>query len=348
MPVPVQPNQSEEAVHAHTVIGWQGIRCILPPEWNLTSFSMDRNSGYLRVDAPGSAALTVQIRWLDADAQQEQGGSVHALLSGRVRKLLRRPEPPKQKPDLKSILEKMLKETAKQAKKAGAAFDSSLKSEKVEGERTSLSFSWTGAGRGQGKIWCCSVCNRIVVAQVVGLSPKDQSAMNAVASQLFATLYDHGIEGWDRWALYDLQVEVPDDFRLEEQKLLSGYLHLVFTRGAERIVVDRWGLANMTLKKFTLEEWLRNHARVNPKRMTKDEQVMGDGHVGVHLAGPLPLLERLRGMRALPRRMAQRYEGGVWLCPETNRIYAVQTLHNSRTTDLWEQVARRSRCHIEA
>lgn len=344
----MQLQSVEETTLSNTVIGWQGIRCMLPPEWNLTTFSMERDNGYLRIDAPGNGAMTVQIRWLNASTQGKRGASLHSLVTRRLRQMLKWPEPAAQKLDLKSTLETMLKETAKQAKKAGSGFESSLKSEKVEGERTSLSFSWVGAGRGQGKVWHCAICNRIVVAQVIGLSLKEQSAMNSVAAQLFATLYCHGEGGWDRWALYGLLTEVPDDFRLVEQKLLSGYLQLVFARGTERIVVDRWGLANMTLKKFTLEEWFRNNARVALKRMKKDEQVVGDGHVGICLSGILPLLERLRGMRALPGQMAHRYEGGAWLCSEMNRIYAVQTLYNSRTKDLWEQVARRTRCHIES
>jgi len=32
-----------------TLIGWQGLRFSLPPEWNITGFSMDRREGYLKV-----------------------------------------------------------------------------------------------------------------------------------------------------------------------------------------------------------------------------------------------------------------------------------------------------------
>src|SRR5262249_15999732 len=153
--------------------------------------------------------------------------TLYSALAPRFRKWLKRPEPVQPKPDLKSNLETLFKDSAKQAKKAKAAFDSSLKPEKIEGEhdeRTAINFSWTGAGRGQGKIWHCGTCNRILIAQVVGLA-KEQSEMALVASQLFATLRCHSDDDYDLWALYDLQVEIPKDFRLETQKLLSGYLH---------------------------------------------------------------------------------------------------------------------------
>src|SRR5262249_45059025 len=145
----------------------------LPPEWNVTGFSMERDSGYLRVDSPGSGTMTVQIRWTNAAKPDEGPTTGYTLLAPHVRKLFRRPPPPIPKPDLKSSLEKMLKETEKQAKKAKTAFESSIKSERTEGEndeRAAMNFSWSGVGRGQGKIWYCETCHRIVIAQVVGMA----------------------------------------------------------------------------------------------------------------------------------------------------------------------------------
>jgi len=61
-----------------------------------------------------------------------------------------------------------------------------------------MNFSWSGLGRGQGKIWHCSKCRRIVIAQVIGMA-KDGNAMAAVASQLFSSLHDHSETGYDLW-----------------------------------------------------------------------------------------------------------------------------------------------------
>ena len=333
-----------------TAVGWQGISCLLPPEWTVTGFSMERESGYLRVDAPGNSTLTVQLRWMNAANPQKGAPNLYSALAPRVRRLLRKPEPPVPKPDLKAALEKVLRETAKLAKKSKAAFESNLKPEKSEGEReerTAINFTWTGAGRGQGKIWHCAVCNRVVIAQVVGL-PKDQAAMAQIASQLFATLRDHSEDGYDRWALYDLQAEIPEDFRLESQKLLSGYLNLTFARGAERIVLERWGLANITLKKFTPAEWLRNHALTGLKRLPEDTTTAGACHPIVHYAGPLSLSGRARAFReakASLRRFPTQYEGGIWECAESNKLYAVQALLNRRSVGLWAEVVSRCVCH---
>ncbi len=332
-----------------SVIGWQGVQLILPPDWNLTGFSMDRESGYLRVDAPGNSTLTVQLRWTPAHKPETK--TLTGLLAPRVRRLLKRPEPIPPKPDLKASLEKMLKDSQKAAKKEKSKFESSLKPEKIEGEheeRTSINFTWQGAGRGQGKIWYCAKCGRLVVAQIVGLN-KDTAAMNALASTLFGTLQCHDVDGWDRWALYDYQVDVPKDFRLESQKLLSGFLMLTFVRGAEKIIVNRWGLANLTLKKFTVDEWFHAYSSVNLKRQTKIACVLDErGHEVEHYRGKLSPLSRIKALKEgkhNPFRLPFRYAGGCWFCPESNRLFTVEVWHRDKNNSLWDEVAERCACH---
>ncbi len=332
-----------------TVIGWQGIRCVLPPEWNLTSFSMERENGYIRADAPGDTALTVQIRWQDASDTERKIGTLYDVFAPKVRKLFNRPAPEQKPPDLRRLLDKVLKDAAKSAKKAGAGFESSTRPEKLEGddlERTAIPFSWLGGGRGQGKIWHCTKCNRVVVAQVIGIA-RDGGQVQSVAAGLFATLRDHSADTLDLWALYDLQVKVPVTFRLHQQQVMSGHLRLVFLRGGEMIVIDRWGLASMTLKKFKLEEWLAANVTVKLKSMEQAKVILQSGHEAKVFSGRLSLTDRLkvfRSARGLARPLAVRFEGGVWLCENENRIYTVQALTSRKTTDLWKLVADTVMC----
>jgi hypothetical protein len=329
-----------------TVVGWQGLRFVLPPEWNVAGFSMDRDNGYLRVDSPGSGTMTIQLRWMNVAKPQDK--TVYTLLSPHFRRLLRRPEPPVPEPNLRTNLEKILKETAKQAKKSKTEFKSDIKPEKTEGEddeRTAMNFAWSGDGRGQGKAWYCKTCHRLVIAQVVGMA-KERDAISAITSQLLGSLQCHAPDGFDRWALYDLQCDVPEDFRLVSQKLLSGYLHLEFMRGAERIVVDRWGLANMTLKRFTLDEWFQNNALLNLKKLAHDEVESERGHTVSRFSGRLPLFGKLRALREAKgslRRFPSGYVGGIWECE--NRIYAVQVFHHRSADTLFDEVIGRCVCH---
>ena len=339
------PQQAEKPSKREdrTLVGWQGIRCALPPDWSLTGFSMDRENGYLRIDAPSSSNLTVQIRWRNMSKPEQP--TLYHFFAPKIRKFRKLPPISVPKPNLTANLEKLLKETGKQSKKAKASFESSVKPEKTEGEngeRTSINFSWIGEGRGQGKIWYCETCHRMVITQIIGKS-KEQAQIASIASQLFASLEDHGHEGFDMWALYDLQMELPDDFQLESQKLLSGYLNLTFVRGSERIVVDRWGLANITRKKFTLQEWFQNHTLIGLKKQKRVEEKIENQEV-IRYDGSLPFFARIKAFRDAKlsvRRFPTRYSGGIWENIEENKIYAVQMLLNKKSKDLWSEVVKR-------
>ena len=94
----------DHGVTNRTVVGWQGIRFVLPPDWNVAAFSMERESGYLRVDAPGNSSVTVQIRWSDASRPETGPPNAYTLLAPMVRRWLRRPEPAVKAPSLTSNL----------------------------------------------------------------------------------------------------------------------------------------------------------------------------------------------------------------------------------------------------
>jgi hypothetical protein len=316
MPTASQTKTKTEAA-APTLIGWQGIRFTLPPDWNMTGFSMDRDDGYLKVDSPGT--MFVQVKWTDPRFKRPSNFGEWVFREWQKRRKGTKASP--KPPDLRNILESFLRQTEKQ------------------------NFSWTGGGQGQGKIWHCKVCGRVVIAQVVGTA-KDNIAN--VASQMFGSIHCHGEKGWETWALYDLVASIPSDFELKSQKLMSGYLKLEFgRRGGERISVERWGLANISLKKFTLSEWFRKTCELGAYRV-KEEDISVQEHEAVRAAGrvrsPLLLASALRDAIGTLR-PATRYDGCCWECPETNKLYAVQVWHNVKTEGLLEEVAARCECH---
>lgn len=345
--VPKEEREEIAIAATPTVVGWQGIKCQLPPDWSVTGLSMDRDNGYLRIDAPADATLTVQIRWMNAAIPQQKNG--YTLLAPYFRKWLKRPEPETPAPDLRSNLEKLLKDTAKQSRKAKSTFDSTIKPEKTEGEhdeRQAMNFSYTGEGRGQGKIWYCKTCKRLVIAQVVGMA-KDGAAIANVASQLLGSLKCHSDDGWETWALYGLEIGIPLDFQLETQKLTSGHLHLAWARGGERIWVDRWALANMTLKKFTLSEWFNLNAVLSVGKLSKDDGAGVVPFETVRRKGKVSGFNWIKAMREAKmrlRRFPTRYEGGIWHQPDANRMVVVQTLHSKKTENLWQEIVKRCAC----
>jgi hypothetical protein len=332
-----KPKETSETLP--TLVGWQGLRFTLPPDWNVTGFSTDRQDGYLKVDSP--ATMFVQVKWTDHSTQQPKS------VAGWLLRRFWKPSPsrPSEPPDLKALLEVFMKQTGKEARKGKAAFDYKVKPATTEanGTRTAHNFSWSGAGQGQGKIWHCKECGRVVIAQVVG-KPKEPVA--DVAAQLFSSLQDHGEGGWETWALYDFVGAVPEGFVLKSQKLMSGYLRLEFGRRGERLLLERWGLAHIARKKFTLAEWLRQTGGMKSKRAS-EEKTLVHGHEAIRLRGKAGFLAAVHALRdaLFTWKPATLYDGCCWECPETNKLYAVQLWHNKRTEGLLEEAAARCECH---
>lgn len=326
-----------------TLIGWQGVRFTLPPEWNVTGFSTERGEGYLKVDSPDT--MFVQVKWSSPGTPRARTlGDL--LLAGWRRWRGQEAAAPKP-PDLRGTLDRFLKETARRTRKSRAAFDYKVKPEVEEagGERLAHHFSWKGAGQAQGKIWHCRSCGRVMVAQVVGQA-RDNVA--DVAAAMFGSMCDHSEDGWDVWALYDLVAAVPESFRLAAHKLMSGQLRLEFARRGERIRIERWGLANVARKRFTLKEWMEHATEAPAHRAPAREGAEIQGHEGVtargRVRGPIALVRAVRD--ALPSlRPGTRYDAQVWECAESNKLYAVQVWRNVRTKGLLEEVVARCECH---
>jgi hypothetical protein len=336
------PAATQQAVTKRTLIGWDGIRFTLPPEWNLTGIPADRYSGYLKVDSPGS--MFVQVKWTDPNFVRVRNLADVVL---RAWKRYRKPRVAPSAPDIRAALDAFLKETSRQARKARAPFESKVRPETKEmgGARTSISFSWTGAGQGQGKIWHCATCGRVVIAQVVG-QPRDNVAQ--VASELFGSFEDHAVEGWNTWAFYDLVSAVPQGYWLRDRKLMSGQLSLEFCgKGGQSIRIERWGLANVTQRKFTVVEWLTHVCGAGNERAEVVEARVR-GHEGARAEG------RIRGLFAQARalrdavttfRPANRYAAVCWVCPESNKTFALQVRHSVGSEGLLDELIDRCQCH---
>jgi len=327
-----------------SVVGWQGLTFELPADWNVTGFSMDRDEGYLKVDSPGT--MFVQVKWSNRSRRRPRS-LFEALYAAWKRRKGAGEHVPQEPPDLRATLEEFLKQTRKQSRKQRAPFECKVKPETVEhgGERVAHNFSWTGGGHAQGKMWFCRTCGRSVIAQVVGQG-KDNVA--GIASALFSSIRDHSADGWNTWALYDLVAAVPESFRLRAQKLMSGYLRLEFDRrGGERLTIERWGLANVTRRKFTVAEWLqtmcegsRHGARTSAASVHGHEAALGAGRLR-SLAAWAGALRDAMGSRSV----ASVYDGCVWECTENNKLYAVQLWRTRKSEGLLDEVVARCECH---
>jgi hypothetical protein len=119
-----------------------------------------------------------------------------------------------------------------------------------------------GAARARSTTAPCAIA--YLVAQVIGM-PKDHAAMAqcrlaTVRLAARSRVWMATISG--RSMIF--RCGSPTGFPPGGARSCSpGHLQLTLGRSGERIVVDRWGLANMALKRFTLSDWLHQRGRAS-------------------------------------------------------------------------------------
>ena len=295
----------------YTWVGWQGIVAEVPVDWSLAAISGDEKNGYFRVDSTGS--LTLEVKWSKAGKQV----------------------------DLHEKLDAYLNDLRRKSRKRKISFEHKIKSK----DSGMLIFTWRSDRKAQGRLWRCDECSRVIIAQVSG-SPSDD--VSNVASFVLQSIEDHSEDGWRTWAMYDLIADVPSDYALEKHQLMSGYIQLLFRKGINRLIIERWGLADVALRKSSLKEWFAARALydLQPYRYSA-EDVEFEGESGIQITG------RRYGLRqvlksayeyATLRKPAASLDGYVWVCQESNKIYSVQSLH-SRNENILDDVLERVECH---
>ncbi len=210
-----------------TVFGWAGIQLEIPTTWELSGLSGDQKTGYLRLDDGDMPRL--ELKW------------AHAR---------------RKKPDLHVTLDEYFKLIRKTYKKgAELSFRRNVNlikdPEFFEG-RTVLGFSWKGSIRANGLIFYTG--KRITIVQVMGRLKEN---WRPIVLRVFQSINDHRDAPQTLWSAYGLKLGVPKEYKLERQKLLSGYLLFAFVAKKERFqsVTKLAKLANSRLRNNgTIEE----------------------------------------------------------------------------------------------
>ena len=199
------------------------------------AFLMDRENGSLRVDAPGSSSLTVQVRWKNAAKPQQSGLRPPTTPRGDVAERLRRPYPPVPKTDMKANIESVLKRPPSRRRRPEPRSRAPSARKRPKAPTTNAAPS-TSPGPAPAAARARSGMRHL---------PPDRDRAGGRAGEGsgghqrrgLAALCDPGRPSDRRLrpvgALRSADRH-PGDFRLEEQKLLSGYLHLSFAREAKR------------------------------------------------------------------------------------------------------------------
>ena len=228
------------------LIGWQGVTITVPVQWNFVQFGGDHAAGHFTLTDDDGPRL--ELRW----------------------------ETPERAVDLEKSVADFIKRIGGDLKKKKHSFEEvpnlQLLSKAKKRKSQLASFGWKsdGAtlGQGYGVAWQCEKCGRVVVAQTIGRGSERPGKLQSLASEVFASMECHGSGGWETWSVFGLRVEIPEEFRLDKARLLTGRIEFDWTRGTargmmayfardERIALSRHALANVLLQNESLHDWAR-------------------------------------------------------------------------------------------
>ena len=311
-------------------VGWQGITSRVPAGWNLVAFGGDHDAGSFRLDngaLDSGRVLGMEVRWAQAGRKFASKQIDQRLTSY-----------------LTSI------EKSAQKQKVAAETDSeSVDCDEADGRTDERVFSWRSDRKGAGRIWHCSTCGRVVIAQVVGGKSDDLATLELAA---IGEMRCHR-QDWENWCLYDLSTAIPTDFTLHAKpQLMNVYVQLSFNRGrsTDLLTVEQWGVAEVQLRGQNLKDWFDRKSDLASSgvgvRSTETEK---DGHEAFSLSGRRGGITYWMGtaLKQLFRlqKPATWYKGLLWHCPDSNKIFLVQLYSRTQDTGTLDEIVRRTVCH---
>ena len=333
-----------------TVFGWAGTQLEIPRTWELSGLSGDERSGYLRLDDAEMPRL--ELKW------------AHTR---------------KKKPDLHATLDeyfKLIRKNYKRGPELSFRRNVTLikEPEFFEG-RNVIGFSWKGGVRANGLIFHAG--KRITIVQVMGRLKENWRPMVLRIFRSISTSINASINGGSNarhtlWSAYGLALSVPNEYKLERQKLLSGYLLFAFVAKSsrlrhlipaakgvplfterQRLSVERYGPAEVMLGDFKaesnpsltpLEAWFRaKYAKairgygfeVTARTDTDDEYLTLIGQQS-RLYDSVPFSPVL-ALDKVSKRATLAFH--LWQCYQSNRIYVIQFVGGADAEGTVQQVA---------
>jgi len=313
-------------------VGWQGMTLSAPAAWNLVGYGGDAKAGNLRLDngeLQAQGVLGMDIRWIPV-----KGKITDADLEKRLRQYLDSVEKSARRQKISAVVQIKEMTDARHPERMGLR-----------------AFTWKADRRAVGRIWHCTECGRVVIAQVLGGTRSDFAA---TAADVLQTLECHAEDpDWRTWSLYDLHTQLPSDYALlGKPQLMNIYVQLPFGLGtsADTITVEQWGVANVQLRNAYLDQWFRDKNRAHEGHLRyAGRESSAQGHLALALTGRRTgLLYWLsQGIQQVTRlqKPATYFEARVWECPETNKIFLVQSFSRRPQPEVIEEIVERTRCH---
>ncbi len=304
-------------------VGWQGVTLAIPADWNVGALSGDTRAGYVRFDDDTMPRL--EVKW--------------ASEAGFV--------------DVNAVVDKYLKDLQKGRKKDAPPVavdpDARLLSKRKRRKPGLKSFHWHAEVEGYGAAWACKDCGRTMIAQVMFPPGGDAEIEQELAASILLDIEDHPAGDWVLWSAYGFSCWAPTSFAHAGQRLMAGLIEFEFTNDTEHIKVARWGMANVALKKKTLQEWVGNEmAKTLRKYGAVPEPHEIKGHEGLAITGDtITVIQQFQRFyqHCVGKLYADQLIARAWHCPETNKLVYVETFVDRQNRGLADELVARIECH---
>jgi hypothetical protein len=320
------------------VVAWQGVRMVLPTDWEPGALSGDWSAGHIRIDERLEPRLVV--RWLAEDSTRtlfrKSGSRAEAI---------------------EQIADNYLEGLERDRKKKRLPIEYRKTERLLSRRKLDIApityFEWTSAKDGLyglGFTGECSVSGRVVISELTGTNPLE---MRRQAEAIYGDLHlapesdEHVL-----WSAFGLRFSIPQVWRLAGNALVGGKIELRFvTDDGQSLAVQRW-VANLALGKGDLVGWAK-------KQLAKDlrgeflfrmERGRCHGHEAV-LAEGTKRSPRDRIAHAAKRLVKQdtrcHMRCRAWHCEPENKIYVVRTVGLDSEAGFADEIAGRVLCHID-
>ncbi|MFH0964595.1 MAG: PqqD family protein [Planctomycetota bacterium] len=216
-------------------------------------------------------------------------------------------------PRLERSLARLLARLRAEASRKKAHLRPEERSFALPSDKTGAFAGWTtGIGRAFAGVIVCASCGRLTTLRAAYTGEENADALFAAACESFQ---DHPVDDWLDWSIYRLRVRTPASASLLESSIRPGRIDLTFRDADGPVRIAQFGLARMVLSDGRLEGVFENEVarRRNAGRLDLREESF-DGHDSLRWS-PAPGL----------RRSSRDTVGRIWHCPDSNRVYLVET-----------------------
>jgi hypothetical protein len=287
------------------LFSWCGISFLIPEKWSVGKIQGDEREGSLRIDDP--FVERIQLIW-----KRTPPGQIAKFVDRQIHEIEKKAQkkklPLSVKRDLNYPIDKKLKGEFFYWKADSQAYNLCLQ---------------TGGKH-----------NRVVFLRILGNLDEE---LEPKIVKITSSLKVERDSPRCRWALFGLDVAVPQQFRMDGYHLLAGHVRLDFSAQDQRLQVNKFSLGQIVLEKEPLGDWVRERFKPVFKRfrLTPEEK-------SIHKHPGLAMQGKRRGFlaRHLNRDKIHLY---AWFCPKVNNILVVMDRYKN-TCDV-KKVVDNVRCH---